>query len=476
MRSFLAGSVLVALGAAGCGKVVPATADGPGEAPADCDADRDTFIHPHPSCDPERAGAPADCDDNRAEVHPGAALVCGDGAINDCSVLAPDVVATLGIEEIGKVSEQAVYLTAPDGFLNNVAIAAVAATATAPAITLMASGETATTVRLVRSEIGNPASATTIPVDFPAGLRFANHNVELIRRGDGSYLIATVALDGQNRLTPVFGAFAATDASVTLRATQLPTGCPTGTNDHPVVLHGLDDNGQLYFELVAGSPAAIHGVAANLTTGLCKPLAPVAAELPFGSQIVATGGMAVGRTATGMWIWEMPLNYDDLHPYTTSGRPSGVHTALARDTQSGDPVLLAYESEGSLIVEAIQCTGLTPCTRIAAAPVAGVSTGIRDLAFTSIASGAALFQTRGGFSGPQELVAQLFDASGAILGAGVTIPVGGTTREFRQLDVFTTPPGVGRAYYDMFVGYAAADSLAMQTEMRVINVRGCQAK
>jgi hypothetical protein len=449
--------------------------DEPSDTPSSCDADADGFFRADTRCDTERNGAVADCDDDRADVHPGAAPVCGDGAINSCTDFG-DLDSVLGVEEIGLIAEQALVRTDPDGFYNNVGIVAEGGS---PARVLVVAAESAQRARVVHARMGEPTSAVSIPVSFPADYHFANHNVDVSRMSEDSYIIGTQARGPGNSYVPAMAQFSleGTEA-IALGTIALPSNCPTNlaVGGQPHVRHGMDDSGQLYFDLQTnGDPPELYAVAARINgDAQCRLLTAAGGDAEFGSQLIATGHMAIGRGFNNLWTWDLPINYDDLHAYAPSEFVAGVHAALARDTPSGEPVLLAYRGSDQLVIEALQCTGLAACSRITTTPQ--TTDYVRDLAFAPLATGAVLVQLRGEASDPRDMVIQLVDTNGALLAGGATIPLGALELEYRALDATTVPPSVGRDYYDVFVAYAVRDQLAQQEEIRVRQVRACQAR
>jgi|GEM_PF-6870138 hypothetical protein len=105
----------------------------------DCDRDRDG--HDAVACGGD------DCDDTRADVHPGATPICGSGRVESCtSPVSPELLELLGAEELGMLPR--VALAAGEEIAPDVAAAVIGGPgASAP-------GGTALVVYRVRAETG----------------------------------------------------------------------------------------------------------------------------------------------------------------------------------------------------------------------------------------------------------------------------------------------------------------------------------
>lgn len=442
--------------------------------PANCDGDGDGYFHPHASCDEKRGTAPADCDDSLSDVHPNAAPVCGDGVVNNCAALPDDVVTTLGIEELGLIAQQGVYLTPPGGFINEVSIAVEPG---APDTVFLVGGESASDIRLVRAKVGELPSATSIPVLQQPGYSYSNSDV-MIRRVGGVLTIGTISYDGNFRPVPSFGTLDVNSADVMLSSYPAPMNCPQAVNAaNPPAVRGFGDAGLFYYEVeTTSAPQTVWGFVGSTSSSVtCKPLDQVGVAVGASSQIVANGGIAVGRSDTGLWTWELPFNYDDLHRYTPSAPVAGLHRILSRDTVGGVPVLLAYASGNGLTVEGMQCTGLTECTRLDAGTQTGVQVTTLDL--VPLGSGALLIEGRGDFSAAPQFVVQFVGGNGAVLGGGVAVPLGAVEAQgYVVTDTAVVPPTIGREYYDVYLAYTNERVAAMQDEMAFVHARACTAK
>jgi len=71
-----------------------------------CDADGDGAEAPDTTCDAAAGGDPRDCDDDDADVYPGAAPVCGDGKINGCDAGPMAFREALSVAEIGAIGSE----------------------------------------------------------------------------------------------------------------------------------------------------------------------------------------------------------------------------------------------------------------------------------------------------------------------------------------------------------------------------------
>ena len=440
-----------------------------------CDADDDGFFHPHPACDEERAGVEPDCNDERADVFPGAPVICNDGAVNGCVPVEDDVRAMLGIAEAGPVANHSVFLSSVGGFFNNVDIAVDPGDRTTA---FLATSESASIARLLEVELADPSNPNIIDTAI-SGASFANNDTGLAFLGARTFRLGTLARSG-NDLTPAFSDFAPGATNVTLAPAPLDSSCPGPGSTAPLIIRGMGDDGTYYFELAYTATEELLVGASQPDATRCRSL--VAEGFPFsefGSQLIATGSMAIGRAPIGVWTWEGPFSYDDLFAYETSAPVTGAAAYLSRNNAAGIPVLMAFRSTNGLTVEAMDCSGREPCRPGAHAAEVPVAGEVRDVSLAPLGRGAALVSGIGAdFTSPVDIGLGFIAEDGLILNGARVIPlatVGDSgDQAFRSMDTAVLPPSAGAEFYELLVALAVDKPIADQNELRLIRAVACQ--
>jgi hypothetical protein len=461
--------------------------------PESCDADLDGYYLDHPACDLVRAGAPVDCDDTREDIHPNAPTVCGDAVINNCVTLPPDVQASFGIQEIGLLSADPIYVGDVDGFHNNVSVAAAFELDRLALMTT--ASESATTVRIVRVDYDEPLSAQILTPALPSGVRPANHPVEVVRMPDsfriGTLGLATPPTGGIEVYRPMFGVIDANAAdAVSFAVVEPGNNCPIRGEPEdtvPFTLSGMTEAGGMYFE-VSSTDTLTQRVFYAAPEGVtCRSPVDLGISFSeFGSQIVASGDLAAGTSEGGSWFWFAPLNYDFLSLYTPANPRTGGATLLARNVTAGEPVLYAFQSgDSGMAIEATTCLGSEGCTAenqnmlFSDAPLHP-----RGLSLAPLGTGALLVSGHQaeGFEGPTRLDLRFLDAIGNVLGvdfAYTATVIGGpdaVAESLRTLDVATVAPTAARPWHDIAIAAAVQRLATNQPELRLLRVRACNSQ
>jgi len=456
------------------------------EPPESCDGDGDGWIHPHPSCDEERAGEPPDCDDTRDDVHPGAPTICGDDAVNNCLELPPAVQEAFGVEEIGYAAVDPIYLGEVGGFHNNVSIAEASGN---NGVAFVTANESASIARVLRVDLDDPTNATPMETFFPQDVITANTAVSVVQLSGNNFRVGSVGrrlINYTYNYRPIFADFTATDTSVTFTDVTPGDNCfLAGEPDDrlPFMLHGLTSRGWLFFEVASPETSTLRAFCATPETVVCRNLVDEGVTYDeYGTQLIASSSLATGMAGGArIWTWDYPIGYDDFHFYEASHAMSGQGALLARNIQADDPVFYAYAYNGTdLGIDVMSCTGLDACSRLDAF---NVSTGasIRDLGIAPLGTGAvmAVALQPDGYDGPVELQLRFLGAGGDPLGGDFAIPGVGIgydpSESYRFLDVTTAPPSIARDWHDILLAIALTRTSTDQPELRLVQARACNA-
>lgn len=455
------------------------------EAP-DCDGDDDGYYAAHAACDAIRGDAPADCDDSRADVHPHAPVVCGDGVINNCVEISPSTQADVGIQELGLLSADPIFLAPPGDHHTNISIAAMVDATSGPVAVVTAAANSA---RIVMLDYEAPQSARVITPSYPPDVTYSGHRIEVVRTQEGFRIGALAVWNGGGATydkRPVFADIAASDTQIAFDMIDATPSCPLlGTPEEYIhdALSPLSEDGTLFFEVVSSDSGATRLFHASPDGLGCQDLETVGTPRDeFGSQLAASGNMAVGLRAGGMWTLEDPLRSEDFHPYVPATTVARLGALLAQDASSGAPVVFAYLSTaGTVAIEALDCSGLEPCRQVRnheLPPADGMQASELRLAPLGDRSALLLSEQFASRDGSSALELRLLDETGAVHDEGLVHPlivVGGASSGESKgwLDMTTVGPTATRPWHDILIATTVIHSATDQSELRLIRARAC---
>ncbi|MBX3272231.1 MAG: putative metal-binding motif-containing protein [Sandaracinaceae bacterium] len=449
----------------------------------DCDADGDGFTAGDGACDAVRGEALVDCDDARADVHPGAPVVCGDGALNACAGVPEDVGRALSVEELGVLPSLTLYLTAPEVGLESPTVVALQSSG----------GELNSAVAARVREPDGRFAGWLLPFDHTSPAPLAAPvvaaatsrefwSVSSFRVWQRSPVAATVALTGDviepvgSIDVPYLGGFEVGRVSAEVSPVEPDrTACPFSA----IVREAWSARGNWFAFVGVDAGRTVYSLHAVDATGSLGCVADVgAAGFPLSPQvgIVAAGNVVFGQNRGGVadaaFVWKpggvfgpQPLQVPSL----------GDSSLLA--TSDGEYLLAADDSWGVATMRHLDCNRSEGCVELAARDVPTAPGGFRSLVRWGSAA-ALLTRVQGDDPTAHGIEVRFTSTAGAPLGDSFSVmpwTVDAMTASIEGMDAVTIPRAAGGGHADLLVAMTVRNT---DDTMRVelARLRGCSAR